>query len=132
MSAAPIAAPRRQGGRPARLDSLKNPLPRLPPHAKKQSRPQRMAASRECPNPDCTDKDVGEEDGQLVCRGCGTVVNDSNIVSEIMFGETSSGKQMVHGGHVGADQSYARSAQTLNHRTGGGLDSREMTEATGE
>lgn len=132
MSAAPIVAPRRPAGRPARLDSLKNPLPRLPPHAKKQSRSQRMAASRECPNPDCTDKDVGEEDGQLVCRGCGTVVNDSNIVSEILFGETSSGKQMVQGGHVGADQSYARSAQPMNHRTGGGLDSREMTEATGE
>ncbi len=131
MSAAPIAAPRRPAGRPARLDSLKNPLPRLPPNAKKQSRSQRIAASRECPNPDCTDKDVGEEDGQLVCRGCGTVVNDSNIVSEIVFGETSSGKQMVQGGHVGADQSYSRSAPGMNHRSGGGLDSRELTEAAG-
>lgn len=131
MSAAPIAIPRKPAGRPVRLDSLKNPLPRFLP-TKKQSRSQRMAASRECPNPDCTDKDVGEEDGQLVCRGCGTVVNDSNIVSEVMFGETSSGKQMVQGGHVGADQSYARSSQPMNHRTGGGLDSREMTEATGE
>ena len=91
-----------------------------------------MAASRECPNSDCTDKDVGEEDGQLVCRGCGTVVNDSNIVSEIMFGETSSGKQMVQGGHVGADQSYARSSQPMNRRVAGGIDTREITEATGE
>ena len=114
------------------MDSLKNPLPRMPLNAKKQSRSQRMASSRECPNPDCTDKDVGDEDGQLVCRGCGTVVNDSNMVSEVMFADTSSGKQMVQGGHVGADQSYARSTQAMNHRVGGGLDSRELTEATGE
>lgn len=131
MATAPVADPKRPTGRPARLDSLKNPLPRVP-HGKKQSRSQRMAASRECPNSDCTDKDVGEEDGQLVCRGCGTVVNDSNIVSEILFGESSTGKQMVQGGHVGADQSYSRPSQGMNHRTGGGLDSREITEAAGK
>ena len=121
-----------QRGRPQRLDSLKNPLPRAPLQSKKQSRAQRLANSRECPNVDCADKDVGEEDGQLVCRGCGTVINDSNIVSEVLFGESSNGAHMVHGSYVGADQSFARSATLMKTRVGGGMDTREMTEATGK
>lgn len=122
----------RQVGRPVRLDSLKKPSSYLSPQPKKQSRAQRVAASRECPNADCLDKDVGEEDGQLVCRGCGTVVNDSNIVSEVLFGASSSGAQVVHGSYVGADQAYARSNRTMNNRVGGGLDGRAVTEGTGE
>lgn len=131
MSTISKAAPILPTGRPQRLDSLKNPLPRPPPQNKKQSRAQRLANSRECPNVDCTDKDVGEEDGQLVCRGCGTVVNDSNMVSEVLFGASSSGAHMVHGAHVGADQTFARSAVTMRIRAAGGMDSREITEATG-
>lgn len=119
-------------GKPIRLDSLKNPLPRPPLQSKKLSRAQRLANSRECPNEDCTDKDVGEEDGQLICRGCGTVVNDSNMVSEVMFGLSSTGGHIAHGAHVGADQSFARSAMSMRARAAGGMESREVTDANGE
>lgn len=123
--------PRRPSGKPVRLDSLKNPLPRLPPQLKKPSRAQRAAASNECPNPDCHDKDVGEEDGQMVCRGCGTVVNESNMVSEVVFGASSTGANVLHGAFVGADQTFARPAGSRGGRAAGGMDSREVTEATG-
>lgn len=75
---------------------------------------------------------MGEEDGQLVCRGCGTVVNDSNMVSEVLFGASAHGAQTVQGTHVGADQTFARSSMLMKTRAAGGMDTREITEATGE
>ena len=132
MSARAKVAPRREVQRIPRLDSLKNPLPRLPHQpAKTSKKAQRVPNARQCPNPNCHDKDVGEEDGQLVCRGCGTVVSDSNIVSEISFGETSAGAAVVQGSYVGADQSYARGAIASGLKSAGGMDSREITEANG-
>lgn len=91
-----------------------------------------MAANNECPNPDCNERDVGEEDGQLVCRGCGTVVNDSNMVSEVTFGASTNGTHVLHGTHVAADQTFARSGGAGRGRVSGQMDSREITEATGE
>lgn len=122
---------RRPDGRPVRLDSFKNPQPRLLPLSKKEARAKRMAENNECPNPDCNDKDVGEEDGQLVCRGCGTVVNDANMVSEVTFGASLNGAHVLHGTHVAADQTFARSGGVGRGRVSGQMDSREMTEATG-
>lgn len=133
MTSTSTAAPlRRPGGGRARLDSFKNPQPRPLPLSKKQLRAQRQAANNECPNPDCNDKDVGEEDGQLVCRGCGTVVNDSNMVSEVTFGATSNGGHVLHGTHVGADQTFARSGGAGAGRVSGQMDSRDLTEAAGK
>jgi len=43
-------------------------------------------ARRACPNKTCSAPDV--VDG--VCHNCGTIVDDSNIVSEVQFGESSS------------------------------------------
>lgn len=72
-----------------------------------------------------------EEDGLYICRGCGTVVSESNIVSEVTFGETSSGAAVVQGSYVGADQSHARNSMGGNLKRAGGLDSREITDANG-
>lgn len=132
----PTSAPapgRRPAGKVVRLDSFTNPIPRQLPTkpTKKSSRAQRMADSNECPNPDCTDKDVGPEDGQLVCRGCGTVVNDSNMVSEVVFGASGNGATLLHGAHIAADQTFARSTG-VRMNGGGAMDSREITEATGK
>lgn len=131
-SASTAAPPRRPAGRPVRLDSFKNPQPRPLPLSKKQARAKRMAANNECPNPDCKDKDVGEEDGQLVCRGCGTVVNDSNMVSEVTFGASLNGAHVLHGTHVAADQTFARSGGAGRGRVSGQMDSRDITEAAGK
>ena len=70
--------------------------------AKAQQRSRRRNA---CPNPTCDDPNV--EDG--ICHGCGMVVDDSNIVSEVQFGESSSGAAVVQGSYLGADQGGARS-----------------------
>lgn len=91
-----------------------------------------MAENNECPNPDCTNRDVGEEDGQIVCRGCGTVVSDSNIVAEVTFGALANGGHVLHGTHVGADQAFARSGGAGGGRMSGPMDSRDLTEAAGK
>jgi transcription factor IIIB subunit 2 len=57
----------------------------------------------------CEKPEIGEDDGRTVCFNCATVHDESNIVSEITFGETSGGRAMVHGGTVGNDQRHANS-----------------------
>lgn len=59
---------------------------------------------RACPNKECTEPMI--EDG--VCHGCGTIIDDSNIVSEVQFGENSQGAAVVQGTFIGAEQGAAR------------------------
>ncbi|KAL8830131.1 MAG: hypothetical protein Q9191_001612 [Dirinaria sp. TL-2023a] len=118
--------PRRQ-----RLDSFKNPQPRPPPSLKQNNPANQPSNARECPNPECLDKDVGEEDGQIICRGCGTVISESNIVSDVQFAETASGGHLMIGQHVGADQAFARGS-LAGLRNAGGMTGREITEANGK
>ena len=133
MSTNPSPAPRRNP-QVRRLDSLTKPQFR-PGHSSRPTRPsqppsRRPPPPRQCPNADCTNKDVGEEDGQLLCRGCGTVLNESNIVSEVQFQEAANGAHLLMGSHVGADQAYARSGLP-GPRGAMTLDSREITERNG-
>jgi len=58
----------------------------------------------QCPNKACPSPNV--IDG--TCRTCGRVADDSNIVSEVQFGETSSGAAVVQGSFLGADQGGVR------------------------
>jgi transcription factor IIIB subunit 2 len=83
-----------------------------------------------CPNPGCPAPHIVEDEGQKVCSGCGTVISESNIVSEVTFGETSSGAAVVQGTFVGEDQTHVRSFGPGFQR-GGAMESREMTEANG-
>ena len=83
-----------------------------------------------CPNPGCPAPEVVKEDGKKVCVGCGTVVSEIEIVSEVSFGESSSGAAIVQGTFVGADQSHGRSFGPGFQR-GGGMESREITEQNG-
>lgn len=46
--------------------------------------------------------------GDLVCSNCGRVLEESQIVSEITFGEAASGAAVVQGSYVGADQGITR------------------------
>jgi transcription factor IIIB subunit 2 len=71
---------------------------------------------RACPNKECNDPKI--EDG--ICESCGTIVDDSNIVSEVQFGETSGGAAVVQGSYVGAESSGARGPAGL--KSGGGSD----------
>lgn len=86
--------------------------------------------SRTCPNPACPEPKVEDLGDKRVCTSCGTVVSDSNIVSEVQFGETSAGAAVVQGTFVGADQSHAR-IQGTKFKRAGGMESREVAEANG-
>lgn len=119
-----------------RLASLKNhspvpikrpqPLSRPPP-----ARPTTHPRTTTCPNPGCPAPHIVEDEGQKVCSGCGTVISEANIVSEVTFGETAAGAAIVQGTFVGEDQTHVRSYGPGFQR-GGGLESREITEQNGE
>lgn len=76
----------------------------------KSKTPERTPPVQQRPKYTCCETpDVADDDGRSVCFNCGTVHEESNIVSEITYGETSSGRAMVHGGTVGNDQRHANS-----------------------
>ncbi|CAK5263593.1 unnamed protein product [Mycena citricolor] len=63
--------------------------------------------------------------GNGVCVACGMVVEENTIVSEITFGETSSGGAMVQGSFVGQGATGARFGGPYGNRGNG--DSRAQT-----
>ncbi len=120
---------------PQRLASIKNPKINVsskvvPPRSGAHARSQQKASRNTCPNPACPAPNIVDDDDKRVCEGCGTVISDSNIVSEVTFGETSAGAAVVQGQHMAPDQTYARSMGTAFKRAGG-LESREITDMTG-
>lgn len=69
-----------------------------------------MAAITTCKNCHSNDFDKDHQTGELVCRNCGSVAEESRIVSEVSFSETSSGKAIVTGQYVSHDQTGVLSA----------------------
>ncbi|KAJ7916525.1 BRF1-domain-containing protein [Mycena leptocephala] len=63
--------------------------------------------------------------GNGVCVNCGMVIEENAIVSEITFGETSSGGAMVQGSFVGQGATHARMSGPYGNR--GNSDSRAQT-----
>ncbi|OJJ60628.1 hypothetical protein ASPSYDRAFT_56159 [Aspergillus sydowii CBS 593.65] len=129
--------PPRAGPKPpvGRLASLKSPgataIKRPQPVARPQpARPTTHPKTTTCPNPSCPAPHIIEDDGQKVCSGCGTVVSEANIVSEVTFGESASGAAIVQGSFVGEDQTHVRSYGPGFQR-GGTMESREITEQNG-
>lgn len=135
-STARVAVPPRGPRAPVgRLASLKPPNPtpikRPTPIGRPQApRPTTHPKTSSCPNPGCPAPHIVEDEGQKVCSGCGTVISESNIVSEVTFGESASGAAVVQGTFVGEDQTHVRSYGPGFQR-GGGMESREMTEQNG-
>ncbi|KAK6337780.1 transcription factor TFIIIB subunit brf1 [Orbilia brochopaga] len=86
-------------------------------------------AGPSCPNPSCSNPSVEDIDDKRICTNCGTVVTESFIVSEITFGETSSGAAVVQGSYVGADQKHARSSGPF--RRHGAAETREQVISNG-
>ncbi|KAJ5499790.1 Transcription factor TFIIB [Penicillium expansum] len=126
-----------RGPRPpvGRLASLKPPnsTPINRPTAIGRPQPPRPTThpkTSNCPNPGCPAPHIVDDGGVKVCTGCGTVISENNIVSEVTFGESSSGAAVVQGSFVGEDQTHVRSYGPGFQR-GGAMESREMTEQTG-
>lgn len=81
-----------------------------------------------CPNNACPEPNIIEDDGRQVCATCGVVARESNIVSELQFGETSSGAAAVQGSYVGEGRTHGQSsAGPRPALTRDGLSSREVT-----
>ena len=87
------------------------------------SKSQSQPAKRACPNKECDAPNVVEG----TCRNCGTIVEDSNIVSEISFGEDARGAAVVQGSWVGEGQGTAHSTGPHFKRAAGGGEQREST-----
>lgn len=81
---------------------------------------------RSCPNPRCPNPSAQVTDG--FCTACGREIDSSNIVAEVVFGETSSGAAIVQGSYVAADQGTTRNMAPGIRRLGGLVgDNREKT-----
>lgn len=109
-----------------RLKGVRNPPPihRRPTTATSKAKPA-------CPNPSCRDPKIESHDDKRICVSCGTVVNESNIVSEVTFGEAASGAAILQGSYVGADQSHARSAPGGMFKRAEGSNSRDVRNSNG-
>ncbi|SCW03886.1 LAFE_0H01200g1_1 [Lachancea fermentati] len=70
------------------------------------------------------ERDLSNANNDLVCKHCGVVSEDNPIVSEVTFGESSSGAAVVQGSFIGAGQSHA---PFLSRGGSSALESREAT-----
>lgn len=102
---------------------IKAPPPPPPPRA---NTPVRKPRPKICPNQGCNSFAIDEG----ICTDCGTIVDEVNIVSEISFGETSSGQAVVQGTYISADQGGANTSGP-NGR-GGGQTARDLTLQAGK
>ncbi|QSL67173.1 hypothetical protein MERGE_001562 [Pneumocystis wakefieldiae] len=73
--------------------------------------------------------EVDSSSGITYCISCGNVIEENVIVSEITFGEASSGAAIVQGSFVGPDQTHARTIGP--YRKQNSLESREQTITNG-
>ncbi|KAK6456079.1 transcription factor IIIB 70 kDa subunit (B-related factor) [Scheffersomyces xylosifermentans] len=89
-------------------------------------RVQKPRACRNCKNTHFT-RDRFTAAGDISCSRCGTVLEENPIVSEVQFGESSSGAAMVQGAMVGADQARATYGGRQN-----AMESREQTLSNGK
>ncbi|KAI5831915.1 cyclin-like protein [Schizophyllum commune Tattone D] len=86
-----------------------------------------MAICTECGG---TTIDSDAAAGNSFCTQCGTVVEESQIVNEVVFGETSTGAAMVQGSFVAQGATRARLGGPYGNR--GNVESREQTLANAE
>ncbi|USP73727.1 Transcription factor IIIB 60 kDa subunit [Curvularia clavata] len=79
----------------------------------------------------CETPQIDTSDGSTMCYNCGTIHDESHIVSEVTFGETSGGAAIVEGGFIHANQRHANSMGGTM-RGLGGMESREQAAMNGK
>ncbi|KAF4552219.1 Transcription factor IIIB 70 kDa subunit-like protein [Elsinoe fawcettii] len=104
-------------------------IPASPPPTQPPPQPAAIESTDKC----CESPKHEILDGCLVCLNCGTQLSENNIVAEVTFGESSTGRAEVQGGYISQD---ARHANTLgsqaNRRLGGSTrETREETKENG-
>ncbi|KAF2226455.1 hypothetical protein BDZ85DRAFT_256193 [Elsinoe ampelina] len=128
--APPISKPR-PGVRRLGRNKTFTGIPATPPPV--SATPPVHAAPTETTSKCCDNPKLETHDGCLICTNCGNQLSENNIVSEVTFGESSTGRAEVQGGYIGND---ARHANTLgsqaNRRLGGSTrETREETKENG-
>ena len=83
-----------------------------------------------CENPECTNSNVIEDEGKLVCASCGYLLQEAQITQELTFGETANGRAVVQGTYVGANETTARNHGAAG-RHGEGMNSRDISKRSG-
>ncbi|KAG7219874.1 hypothetical protein INR49_018807, partial [Caranx melampygus] len=84
-------------------------------------------SSRVCKNCGGTDIDVDQARGDAVCMGCGSVLEDNIIVSEVEFVETGGGSSLAVGQFVSSQDGAKHPSFGDSHLTGMGRESRAQT-----
>lgn len=81
---------------------------------------------QKCRNCGSTDlvRDITNTTNELICNQCGTVTEENAIVSEVTFGESSSGAAVIHGSFVSGNQAHP---SFMAHSGQNALMSRETT-----
>ncbi|KAL7876896.1 hypothetical protein SRHO_G00035390 [Serrasalmus rhombeus] len=82
---------------------------------------------RRCKNCGGTDIDVDQARGDAVCMGCGSVLEDNIIVSEVTFVENSGGGSSAVGQFVASDASGNVPSMMGGNFSGMGKESRAQT-----
>lgn len=79
--------------------------------------------AKRCKNCGCTEfqQDLQANAGDIVCVNCGTVQIENPIVSEVSFGESSTGAATVHGAMISKDSARA------NFNMRNAMESKEQT-----
>ncbi|MBN3317200.1 TF3B factor, partial [Atractosteus spatula] len=89
-------------------------------------------SSRVCKNCGCTDIDIDQARGDAVCTGCGSVLEDNIIVSEVQFVENSGGGSSAVGQFVSSDGSGKAPVLGTGFHTSLGKESRAQTLQNGK
>ena len=133
------SGPRKQGPRqhlPSIARSTMSPAPEMARLVRNSPAPvEKGGHARVCLNKDCPGSDIVEDDmgGGLVCRACGTVLNESNIVAENQWIENPGGAAGMAGQFVGGNQAAPRTVTGMRNRSAygpghEGTDSRYQSE----
>ncbi|XP_069063436.1 transcription factor IIIB 90 kDa subunit isoform X2 [Pleurodeles waltl] len=91
-----------------------------------------MSGRRVCQNCGCADIDVDQARGDAVCTGCGSVLEDNIIVSEVQFVENSGGGSSAVGQFVSSDGSSKAPSLGGGFHTNLGKESRAQTLQNGK
>lgn len=84
-----------------------------------------MSSTKACQHCGCSEIDTDPTRGDAVCTGCGSVLENSIIVSEIQFEENAHGGSRAIGQLISMDGTPGRNMSGFQH--GSGKESREIT-----
>ena len=114
----------------ARASLGPNQLRKTPQPPAAASKPTK-SSKPQCENRECSNSDVVDDDGKLICRTCGFILQETQITQELTFGEAANGAAVVQGVYVGANDESARISGMAGPRFGSGMTSRQISERDG-